>query len=484
MKIFFLNPPFKTEIGKFSRASRSPAITKSGTIYNPLWLAYACAYAESKNNETKLYDSCAEQTNIYDTIKIIKEFNPQIIVIDTSTPSIKEDIHCAEEIKKSLPNVHICIVGTHPSILTDEVLNMSNAIDSIARHEFDATIVDLAKALEENRDLSTIDGISYKKNGENIHNKDRAYIEDLDEIPFVSKIYKKHLDINKYFFSAATLPMVMIMTGRGCPSRCFFCVYPQTFHGHKYRLRSAENVVAEFEWIVNNLSEVKSIGIEDDTFTANPERAKEICRMLIAKGINKKVKWWANTRVHTDLELMKLMKKAGCRLIIPGFESGSQEILNNIKKGTKIEQAVEYMKNARKAKLLVHGCFMVGNKGETKETMQKTLNFAIKLNPDSAQFFPLIPYPGTQAFNWAKENNYIKTYDYSKWLNEEGMHECVLNLPNLSSQELVAFCDYARKRYYLRPRYLIYKAMQSLTNFNEMKRNIKAFTKLIKYLIK
>ena len=484
MKIFFLNPPFKTEIGKFSRASRSPAITKSGTIYNPLWLAYACAYAERKNNETKLYDSCAEQTNIYDTIKIIKEFNPQIIVIDTSTPSIKEDIHCAEEIKKSLPNVHICIVGTHPSILTDEVLNMSNAIDSIARHEFDATIVDLAKALEENRDLSTIDGISYKKNDENIHNKDRAYIEDLDEIPFVSKIYKKHLDINKYFFSAATLPMVMIMTGRGCPSRCFFCVYPQTFHGHKYRLRSAENVVAEFEWIVNNLSEVKSIGIEDDTFTANPERAKEICRMLIAKGINKKVKWWANTRVHTDLELMKLMKKAGCRLIIPGFESGSQEILNNIKKGTKIEQAVEYMKNARKAKLLVHGCFMVGNKGETKETMQKTLNFAIKLNPDSAQFFPLIPYPGTQAFNWAKENNYIKTYDYSKWLNEEGMHECVLNLPNLSSQELVAFCDYARKRYYLRPRYLIYKAMQSLTNFNEMKRNIKAFTKLIKYLIK
>ncbi len=484
MKIFFLNPPFKTEIGKFSRASRSPAITKSGTIYNPLWLAYACAYAESKNIETKLYDSCAEQTNISDTIKIIKEFNPQIIVIDTSTPSIKEDIHCAEEIKKALPNVHICIVGTHPSILTDEVLNMSNAIDSIARHEFDATIVDLAKAIEENRDMSTIDGISYKKNGENIHNKDRAYIENLDEIPFVSKIYKKYLNINNYFFSAATLPMIMIMTGRGCPSRCFFCVYPQTIHGHKYRLRSAENVVEEFEWIVNNLPEVKSIGIEDDTFTANPERAKEICRLLIKKGINKKVKWWANTRVHTDLELMKLMKKAGCRLIIPGFESGSQEILNNIKKGTKIEQAIEYMKNARKAKLLVHGCFMVGNKGETKETMEKTLEFAMKLNPDSAQFFPLIPYPGTEAFYWAKENGYIKTYDYSKWLKEDGMHECVLNLPNLSSEELVNFCNYAREKFYLRPNYLFYKAIQSITNLDEMKRNLKAFAKLLKYLKK
>ncbi len=484
MKVFLLNPPYKTELGKFSRASRSPAITKSGTIYNPIWLAYACAYLEKNGHECKLFDSCSELVNLQDTIKLIKEFNPQFIVLDTSTPSIKEDIHCAEEIKKVLPNVHICLVGTHPSVLTDEVLDMSNSIDSVARHEYDVTVVDLANAIETNRDLATVDGISYKKDNQNIHNKDREYFENLDEIPFVSEVYKKHLNINNYFFSAATLPMIMIMTGRGCPSRCFFCVYPQTFHGHKYRLRSAENVVAEFEWIVNNLPEVKSIGIEDDTFTANPDRAKEICRMLIKKGIHKKVKWWANTRVHTDLELMKLMKKAGCRLIIPGFESGSQEILNNIKKGTKIEQAVEYMKNARKAKLLVHGCFMVGNKGETKRTMEQTLKFAMKLNPDSAQFFPLIPYPGTQAYEWAKENKYIKTFDYSKWLKEDGMHECVLNLPNLSSDELVEFCDYARRKFYLRPKYLMYKAIQSLSNFDEMKRNLKAFAKLIKFLIK
>ena len=484
MKVLLLNPPYKTELGKFSRASRSPAITKSGTIYNPIWLAYACAYLEKNNQETMLLDSCADQINLEKTLERVKEYNPQLVILDTSTPSIKDDVKCAEEIKKILPKTHICLVGTHPSVLTDEVLNMSDSIDSIARHEYDATVVDLAKTLEEGRELSGVDGISYKSNGEHIHNKDRAYLENLDEIPFVSEIYKKHLNINNYFFSAATLPMVMIMTGRGCPSRCFFCVYPQTFHGHKYRLRSAENVVSEFEWIVENLPEVKSIGIEDDTFTADPERAKEICRMLIKKGINKKVKWWANTRVRTDLELMKLMKKAGCRLIIPGFESGSQEILNNIKKGTKIEQAIEYMKNARKAGLLVHGCFMVGNKGETRETMEQTLRFAMKLNPDSAQFFPLIPYPGTEAFSWARENGYIKTLDYSKWLKEDGNHECVLNLPNLSSDELVEFCNYARHKFYLRPRYLIYKACQSMTNLNEMKRNFKAFKRLLRFLWK
>ena len=157
-------------------------------------------------------------------------------------------------------------------------------------------------------------------------------------------------------------------------------------------------------------------------------------------------------------------------------------ILNNIHKGTKIEQAVEYMQNARKAGLLVHGCFMVGNKGETKETMEQTLKFAMKLNPDSAQFFPLIPYPGTEAYTWAKENGYIKTFDYSKWLKEDGNHECVLNLPDISSEELVEFCDYARKKYYLRPKYLIYKAFQSVTNFDEMKRNLKAFKRLLGFL--
>ena len=482
MRVLLLNPPYKTELGKFSRASRSPAITKSGTIYNPIWLAYACAYLEKYNQETMLIDSCADGLNLDATITKIKQFNPQLVILDTSTPSIQEDVKCAERIKESLPKVHICLVGTHPSVLTDEVLDMSDSIDSIARHEYDATVVDLAEALEEDRDLSTVDGISYKKDNKHIHNKDRAYIENLDDIPFVSKIYKKYLNINNYFFSAATLPMVMIMTGRGCPSRCFFCVYPQTFHGHKYRLRSADNVVEEFEWIVNNLPEVKSIGIEDDTFTANPDRAKEICKKLIEKGINKKVKWWANTRVHTDFELMRLMKKAGCRLIIPGFESGSQAILKNIHKGTTIEQAVQYMRNARKAGLLVHGCFMVGNKGETKETMQQTLDFAMKLNPDSAQFFPLIPYPGTEAFCWAKENGYIRTFDYSKWLKEDGNHECILNLPNLTSEELVEFCDYARKKFYLRPRYLIYKAIKSITDFDEMKRNFKAFVRLLKYL--
>jgi radical SAM superfamily enzyme YgiQ (UPF0313 family) len=276
----------------------------------------------------------------------------------------------------------------------------------------------------------------------------------------------------------------MIMTGRGCPFRCFFCNYPQVFYGRKYRLRSPENVVAEFEYIIENFPGVKEIGIEDDTFSADLDRAKKICSLLIERGINKKIRWWANTRVNLDLDTMKLMKAAGCRLVIPGYESGVQQILNNIHKGTTIEQSVEFAKNAKKAGLLVHGCFMLGLPGETEETIRKTIDFAKKLNPDTAQFFPLIVYPGTEAYEWAKRNNYLTTNDFSKWLTEEGLHNTVIQLPGLSPEDLVRYCDQARREFYFRPSYILYKIKQSLLHPTEAWRNIRSFKNLIKHLLR
>lgn len=482
MKIVLLNPPFKPECGKFSRASRSPAITKSGTLYYPIWLAYACGFLEKNGHEVCLIDSCAEQIDLSSTVERIRNYKPVMVVIDTSTPSIINDVQSAEAIKKLDSSIFICLVGTHPTVLTDEVMNMSNSIDAVARHEYDATLVNLADVIENKKNLLSVKGLSFKANGINIHNEDREYIKNLDDMPFVSQIYQKHLDVNNYFFAAGEYPMMMIITGRGCPSRCFFCVYPQTFHGHGYRLRSAKNVVDEFEYIVNEMPYIKSIGIEDDTFTANQARAREICQLIIDRGINKKVNWWANTRVNLEFETMILMKKAGCRLIIPGFESGDQKILNNIHKGINLEQSRLFMKNAKKAGLLVHGCFMVGNKGETRESMQKTLELAIDLNPDTAQFFPLIPYPGTEAYQWAKENGYLKSLSYDQWLTKDGLHECVLNLPEISSNELVEFCNIARKKYYLRPKYVFYKFRQSMFSKSERKRTFKSFKQFARHL--
>ena len=203
-------------------------------------------------------------------------------------------------------------------------------------------------------------------------------------------------------------------------------------------MRSPENVIGEIEYIVNNFPDVKEIVFEDDTFTINKQRVSEICNMMIQKGINKKVRWLCNARVNLDYETMCLMKKAGCHLIIPGIESVNQQILKNIHKGTTVEQIEAYIANARKAGLMIHACYMVGNQGETHETMKETLAVAMRFKTDTAQFFPLIPYPGTGAYNWAKSNGYING-KYDEYIHEDGTLNCIINTPELSAQELVDF---------------------------------------------
>lgn len=483
MEVLLINPPFKSEYGKYSRDSRSPAIAKSGTIYYPIWLLYTAGILDIEGFDVKFVDAPAKQFGISETIEIVKNMNPRLIVINTSTPSIYSDVHFGESLKELFPKSYIALVGTHPSALPEETLKLSRKIDAVARHEYDYIIRDLACALRDNTEIEQVNGITYWDHDEIISTQNQGYIENLDELPFISKSIKKFVDYHDYFFSAASYPEIQIITGRGCVSKCFFCVYPQTFHSHNYRFRSSRNVVSEFEYIIQNFPDVKEIGIEDDTFTSNKARVIEICNLLIEKGIHKKIKWYVNARVNLDFETMKLMKKAGCRLLIPGIESGDQQILNNIKKGIKVEQSIDFVKNAKKAGLLVHACFMVGNKGETKESMEKTLNLAKKLNPDTAQFFPMIPYPGTEAFAWAVKSGYIDPSDYSKWLKEDGEHNCVLNFPDISSDQLVDFCDYARRKFYLRPRYILYKLMQILKSKQEFIRTIKSFKNFVPYLL-
>jgi radical SAM superfamily enzyme YgiQ (UPF0313 family) len=373
-------------------------------------------------------------------------------------------------------------VGTHPSALPEETLRISKNIDAVARREYDFTILDLAKAIAEKKDLHSVLGLSFRRVNEAVHNPDGPFIEDLDTLPFVSKVYKKHLNIRKYFFAAANYPMVMIITGRGCPYRCFFCVYPQTFHGHKYRLRSPGNVVDEFEYIVKELPQVKEIGIEDDTFTADIPRARQICELILKRKI--KIKWYCNVRADLDLETMQLMKRAGCRLVTAGFESANQEVLNNMRKGIKVEQIRDFVKNAKKTGILVHGCFMAGNPGDTKETLKEDLKLAQELNCDSVQFYPLYAYPGTEAYTWAEQNGYLTTKDFSKWLSEDGYHNCVVSLSNLYDKELVQLCDKALKDYHLRFAYLWMKFQQIFTHPSETDRTIKSAWNYFSYLLK
>lgn len=480
MKILFLNPPFK---GRFSRTSRSPAVTKGGTLYYPIWLAYAAGVVEQSGHIVKLIDAPAENLSLNNIFLILEQFQPNLIVVDTSTPSIYSDIKISEQIKNKFSNTFIILVGTHPSALPEQTLNISNKIDAVAVGEYDYIIRDLAAELQNNQTLSKVRGLVYRNENRIIINSAREKIEDLDALPFVSSVYKKHLNYKNYFFAAANYPMIMIITGRGCPFKCFFCVYPQVFHSRKYRVRSPENIVDEFEYIIENYPDVREIGIEDDCFSGNRNNVKKVCELLIFRKI--KIKWYCNVRGDLDYDILNLMKKAGCRLVTVGFESANQNILNNMNKGEKIECYYQFAAAAKKAGVLVHGCIMTGNPGDTKETLKQGYEFARKINCDSMQFYPLYVYPGTEAYDWAKQNNYLKTKKFSEWLKPDGTHNCVLNTPELSSDDMVELCDYYLKKYHFRPRYILMKLIQLIKKPSEGYRSLKSaktfLTKIINH---
>ena len=479
MKVLMLNPPF---LPKFSRFSRSPAVTKSGTIYYPIWHAYATGVLEKEGHDVKLVDAPADGLSREACFKIATAFQPEMVVVYTSTPSIYNDIEIAGSIKDLLTKSFIVLTGPHVSALPIESLKIDERIDAIARREYDMTLVELSSFLTSRNRLKTVNGITFRRNEEIVSTPDREFIENLDSLPFVSAVYKKHLTIENYFYAHCRYPTVSIFTSRGCYGKCNYCVYPEQMFGRRQRQRSPENIVEEFKYIEKQLPQVKEVLIDDDTFSFKQEHTKRFCELMIEKQI--KLPWTVECRANLKYETMVMMKKAGCRLIVIGLESADNTILKNVNKGITIDRMRKFVEDAKRANIMIHSCFMAGNQGETKETLMKSLCFAQEINADTFQFFPLMVYPGTEAYEWAKKNGYLLTEDYSKWLTDEGLHNCVVSTPELSANELVSFCDYARRRYYLSPRYLMYKSLQMIKNPKEIKKTFKSAKTFIKYLFK
>jgi radical SAM superfamily enzyme YgiQ (UPF0313 family) len=474
MKALLLNPPY---FKRYSRQSRSPCVTKGGTFYYPYSLAYATGALEKAGHEVRLIDAVARSLDRDEVLGIARKFSPGLVVLDTSTPSIHNDVEVAALIKDALPSAHVNLVGTHPTSLPEETLSSSPKLDSVCMGEYDYTLMDLAEAIEAGADLSTVRGLCYRSNGKINKNPLRELIADLDELPFVSQVYKKHLDIKDYFYASLLYPQVTILTARGCLYNCAFCNAP---FKNSYRARSVENVLEEFEYIQEELPEVREVMIEDETFPARKKRTLEFCKGIKDRGI--RLSWSCNARVNTDYETLKAMRNSGCRLMCVGFESPTQAALNNIHKGTTREQQLEFMENTRKLGLLVNGCFILGLPGDTAKSIRATIEFAKKLNPDTAQFYPLMVYPGTESYRWAKAEGYLTTEDYSKWIDEEGRHATTVSYPDLTSEELVKLCDSARREFYLRGEYILYKIRQSLSSPSEALRTLKSAKTFFRYL--
>ena len=251
MKIFFINPPF---LGRFSRAQRSPGIIKSGTMYYPYWLAHAAAVAEQAGHEINLIDCPAARKTEEDLTKAVIEFQPDLLVLESVTASWISDLEVATNLKKNIPTAKICLSGTHVTAMWKESLEQESAIDFVAIGEYDFTIRDIANEMEKStQDFGAISGIAYRKAGQVVRSNDRDLIQDVDELPWIAPIYKRFLNPKDYYFNLSYDPMVMLIGGRGCNSMCFYCVYPQVVHGHRYRHRSPENIVGEMLWVQENM---------------------------------------------------------------------------------------------------------------------------------------------------------------------------------------------------------------------------------------
>jgi len=478
LRVLVLNAPY---FKKFSRPQRSPAVTKSGTIYFPIWLAHATGVLLDAGVQAELWDAPARGIALEDVLDKVSGFAPHLVIMDVVTPSVENDLKVIEAIKSRI-KTKVFAVGTHPSALPEETLRGSEALDGLCIGEYDYTVLDLARWVAGEMKLEEIPGIAYLSDGEVFITQGRPPIEDLDALPFVAPIYRRFLRIDDYFNPNALYPMVTINSGRGCPNGCTFCVYPQTMHGRRYRFRSPENVALEMEYVIRHFPNAKSIFFEDDTLPADKSRCIDFCELVKRRGI--KFPWTANCRVDVDYETLRAMKKGGCRMVCVGFESGEQSLLDAIHKGTTVEMMHTFARDARRAGILVHGCFMVGLPGETRESMQKTLDLALELSPDTAQFYPIMVYPGTEIYDQYQSDGFLTVDRYSDWLTDEGLHNCVVRAGDITGEELVEWCDEARQKFYLRPTYVARKALQMIRHPSEISRTKKAARTFFKYLFR
>ncbi|HTZ16874.1 MAG TPA: hopanoid biosynthesis associated radical SAM protein HpnJ, partial [Dissulfurispiraceae bacterium] len=361
MKTLLLNPPsFENFDG--GAGSRWPARREIASFWYPVWLAYPAGLI----SESRLLDAPPHGITPNDVIEISKAYD--FVVVFTSTCGFSNDIHLAEMMKAVKPDIKIAFVGPHVSIQPEESLKASDALDFVARKEFDYAVVEFAQG----RKMEEIDGISYRRNGSVVHNRDRELLTDLDSLPFAVEIYKRDLDVTKYNIPFLKNPYISFYTSRGCPAKCSYCLWPQTFTSHRWRTRSSDNVAKEVRRALELFPEVKEIFFDDDTFSWGKRRTIELCGKLKPIGFT----WSCNSRVHTDYETLKAMKEAGCRLLVVGFESGDATILKNISKGATVEQARIFMKNCRDLGITVHGDFIIGLPGETRDTIEHTMRYA------------------------------------------------------------------------------------------------------------
>jgi hopanoid biosynthesis associated radical SAM protein HpnJ len=397
-----------------------------------------------------------------------------LIVLHTSTPSFSSDLKTVRALKDLNPKLKIGMVGAKVAVDPTGSLQACEQLDFVGRNEFDFTVKEVA----EGREFGGIKGLSYRDAaGRIVHNEERPILHNMDELPFVTPVYKRDLTIENYFGGYLLHPYISFYTGRGCKSRCTFCLWPQTVGGHAYRVRSVGHVIDELRWAKQAFPQVKEFFFDDDTLTDNLPRVEELAREIGKLGIT----WSCNAKGNVPRSTLKILKDNGLRLLLVGYESGNQQILHNIKKGMRVDFARRFTKDCHELGIVIHGTFILGLPGETKETIEETIKFATEINPHTIQVSLAAPYPGTALYRQAVENGWLDAA-HAELVDDRGVQMAPLSYPHLAHTEIFDSVETFYKRFYVRPGKIAALVNEMLRSPQMMKRRLREGVEFYQFL--
>jgi hopanoid biosynthesis associated radical SAM protein HpnJ len=454
LRTLFLHPP---AVAGFDggAGSRYQARREIRSFWYPTWLAQPAALVPG----SRLVDAPPDGLTLEDVRPLARDYD--LCVMHTSTPSFAADVRVAEALKAENPDLTIGLVGAAVAVAPEPSLRASAAISFVARSEFDFTIQEVAQG----RRLADVPGLSYRTNGHIAHTPGRPPLENMDALPFVTPVYKRDLTVEHYAIGYLQHPYVSLYTGRGCRSRCTFCLWPQTVGGQRYRTRSPEHVAEEMALAARLFPQVREFFFDDDTFTDDLPRAEAIARRLGRLGIT----WSVNAKANVPYATLRILKDNGLRLLLVGYESGNQAILNNVKKGVRLDVARRFTRDARSLGIAIHGTFILGLPGETRETIAETIRFAIETDPDTIQVSLAAPYPGTALYAEAQRNGWLEG---DALVDARGEQQSAIGYPHLSRTEIFQSVDLFYRRFYFRPRKMISLAGQTLRDPRMLRRRL------------
>jgi hopanoid biosynthesis associated radical SAM protein HpnJ len=464
--LFLQAPSFEGFDG--GAGSRYQARREIRSFWYPTWLAQPAALIPG----SKLIDAPPHRIRMGEIVDQANRYD--LAVLHTSTPSFASDLAAIEALKRANPRLKAGMIGAKVAVDPVGSLEASAVLDFVARNEFDFTIKEVA----EGRDWQSIRGLSYR-NGQGVvvHNEERAILENMDLLPFVTPVYKRDLRIENYFIGYLEHPYLSFYTGRGCKSRCTFCLWPQTVGGHRYRTRSVGHVIDEVRWAQHAFADVKEIFFDDDTFTDDLQRTEAIARELGKLGVT----WSCNAKANVPRATLKVMRDNGLRLLLVGYESGNQQILHNIKKGMRVDVARRFTRDCHELGITIHGTFILGLPGETRETIEETIRFAAQINPHTIQVSLAAPYPGTHLYRQALDNGWLD-HGNAELVDERGVQIAPLHYPHLSHSEIFHSVEQFYRRFYLRAPKIASIVSEMAVNPQMMKRRLREGIEFFRFL--